>query len=923
MKSSSTPRPARKLLSSSLLIGLLAGCGSVPSVTAQVSPATSPVASAAADASVAPTPASAASASSRAAPTAAGASGLRPFAEIVKDAKRIDGLLTLWQKDDKVWLELAPADLDKPFFLSPKARTGIGEGKFYGGLMADEVVVEFRRVHNQLQLLARNTEFVAKANTPTGRAVQAAFSPSLLASTSVLSQPHPERKSVLVEANALFLNDMLGTGMALQRTYRQGYSLDTRNSAITGVRATPDLVVLETLNHYSTGSIQTPMGGGLGGPVPSVPKSLPDARSMFLGFHYSLARLPEQPMKPRKADARVGYFTSAVMDFTDDLSRTPRQRFVNRWRLDKKDPSATLSEPVKPITFWLDRSIPEKYRAPITAGVLEWNKAFERIGFKNAIRVEMQPDDADWDTLDFGRASIRWMTNSSPTFGAIGPSHVDPRSGEILDADIGIESLSSRNLRTLRAQVLTARAHAGHDHEAEHGQPVAGLRGKATAFCEYGEQAAEQMSYALDVLEARGDLDPGSPEAEKFVQEYLKDLTMHEVGHTLGLRHNFRSSRIYTDKQLSDPVFTATHGISGSVMEYAAVNIAAPGTPKDKLPAAFNGTLGPYDYWAIEYAYRPLPADAEDAQLAKIAGRSAEPQLAYGTDEDNFLGVDPESLQFDLGSDVVGFARKRVGIARDLLARQESRQLAADQDYSVLRRSVSFALRDMGRAATTLTRQIGGVRTLRDHAGSGRDPLMPVPVAEQRAALDILATGFLSADSFRISPALQRKLAIDYQERTDAVFRGEAAAATDFSLASQVIELQRGVIGQLLSDSVAARLLDSESKSPKDALRLSELYGRLDKAVWSELGTPADIPVLRRELQREHVNRVANLLLRPGSMSRADTRSLVRAQAQALLTRIQTASKRGGLGAEARAHLQDSADTLSQALAAKLQRAGA
>src|SRR5688572_641828 len=303
MKSSSTPLPARPLLSSSLLIGLWAGFAPVPSATAQVADLPSPIASAtAADASVAPAPASAASVPPRAGSPAASLGGLRPFAEIVKDAKRIDGLFTLWQKDDKVWLELAPGDLDKPFFLSPKARTGIGEGRFYGGLMADEVVVEFRRVHNQLQLLARNTEFVAQADTPTGRAVQAAFSPSLLASTSVLSLPHPERQSILVEANALFLNDMLGTGMALQRTYRQGYSLDTRNSAITAVRATPELVVLETLNHYSTGSIQAPGSGMSLGPAPSVPRSLPDPRSMFLGFHYSIAKLPEQPMKPRKAD---------------------------------------------------------------------------------------------------------------------------------------------------------------------------------------------------------------------------------------------------------------------------------------------------------------------------------------------------------------------------------------------------------------------------------------------------------------------------------------------------------------------------------------------------------------------------------------------------------------------------------------------
>ncbi len=872
----------------------------------------------------APSPATSASApkgSAAATAAAAASSGLKPFAEVIKDAKRIDGLFTLWQKDDKVWLELTPSDLDTPFFMSPKAKTGIGEGSFYGGLMGEEVVIEFRRIHNNLQMLAKNTEFVAKANTATGRAVDAAFSPSLIASTSVLSQPHPERKSILVEANALFVNDMLGTGTQLQRRYHQGYSLDTRNSAITAVRATPDLVVLEVMNHFATGSIQSP-SAGMGSAGPSVPRSLADPRSMFMTFHYSLAKLPEQPMKPRKADARVGYFTSAIMDFSDDLARTPRQRFVNRWRLEKKDPTAALSEPVKPITFWLDKTIPEKYRAPITAGVLEWNKAFEKIGFKDAVRVEVQPEDAEWDTLDFGRASIRWMTNSGTSFGAIGPTHVDPRTGEILDADIGVESLSSRNLRALRSQVLTARA-SGESGEADHDHAATGLRGRSIAFCEFADQAAEQLSYAMDVFEARGDIDPSSPEAEKFVYDYLKDVTMHEVGHTLGLRHNFRSSRIYNDKQLSDPAFTAEHGITGSVMEYAAVNLAAPGTPKDKQPAPFNTTLGPYDYWAIEYAYKPIEIGKEDAELSKIASRSAEPQLAYGTDEDNFLGVDPESLQFDLGSDVIAFARKRLAIARDVLVRQEHRQLAADQDYSVLRRSVSFALRDMFRAANALTRQIGGVRTLRDHSGSGRDPLAPVPGNDQRAALDILATGFLSADSFKLSATLQRKLTVDYQERTDAVFQGESAAATDFSLASQVIELQRGVINQLLSDSVASRLLDSEQKSPKDSMHLLELYGRLDKSVWSELATGGDIPALRRELQREHVNRVANMVLRPSSLSRADARSLVRSQAQSLLVRINAASKRNGLGPEARAHLQDSADTLSQALAAKLQRAGA
>ena len=848
---------------------------------------------------------------------------LKPFAEVIKDAKRIDGLFALWQKDDKVWMEIKPSDLDRPFYLSPKYKTGIGEGPFFGGLMSrgQEGVVEFRRIHNLMQLLARNTEFIAKAGTPTGRAVEAGFSPSLLGSTPVLSQPHPDSKAVLIEANPLFVSDMLGTGLALQRQYRQGYALDTRNSAITAVRATPDLVVIETLAHYATGSIAVPQPGTPPGmPAPTVPRSLADPRSLFMTLHYSLAKLPEQPMRGRKADGRVGYFTSNLTDFSDDLARTPRQRFVNRWRLDKKDPAAALSEPVKPITFWLDRTIPEKYRASITAGILEWNKAFEKIGFKDAVRVEVQPENADFDTLDFGRASIRWMTNSSPSFAAIGPSHVDPRTGEILDADIGVESLASRNIRAARSQIFSGGAAADEAPDFS-AQSLRGLR--SMAACNFADQAAEQLGYGLDVLEARGDLDPNSPEAEKFVQDYLKDVTMHEVGHTLGLRHNFRSSRIYTDQQLSDPVFTAANGLAGSVMEYSPINLPPPGVAFEAYGTPFSNTLGPYDYWAIEYAYKPIAAEQEEAELSRIAGRSAEPLLAYGTDEDNFLGVDPESLQMDLGSDVLAFARKRLAIGRDLMERQENRPLKDGEDYAVLRRSVLYALRDMGRAASVLGRQIGGVRTLRDHAGSGRDPLTPVPAAQQREALDVLTSGFLSADSFKASAALQRRMAVDFQERTDAVFRGEPASQTDFSLAAQVLELQRGVLNQLMSDAVATRLLDSETKEPKEALRLSELFQRLDRAVWSELAGKGDIAASRRELQREHVNRVAALLLRPAALTRADARGLMRSEAQALLGRVTTAQRRGGLSAEAQAHLKDSADTLTQALSAKLQRAGA
>jgi len=846
--------------------------------------------------------------------TAGGASAPAPapgappaFATVVKDAKASEGLFTLWRKDDKLWLELKPEDLNRPYFFSPKLATGLGEAGLFGGLMASSPrIVEFRRLNNQIQLIAPNLAYTAAAGTPTGRAVQAAFSPSLVTSAPVASQPHPQRKSVLVELNALFLGDLLGIASTLDRSFRQGYAFEARNSAIAKERVLPDAVSFEVLGHYATARIAQAQPGAT--VVPSTPSTVPDPRSLFVTVYYALARLPEAPMTPRASDPRIGYFQSVRSDFSDDLARSPRQRFVNRWRLEKKDPAAALSEPVKPITYWLDRSIPDKYRGAISAGILEWNKAFERIGFRDAIRVEVQPDDADFDTLDVNRASVRWMTNAAPSFGAIGPSHVDPRSGEIVDADIGIESLSSRNRRAERTQVLATApgpdAHAAHD----------------AAACTYADGATEQLGYALDVLEARGELDPGSLDTEAYVLAYLKDVTMHEVGHTLGLRHNFRASRVYGEAQLSDPAFTAEHALTGSVMEYAAVNLPAPGQAGG---TPFQTTLGPYDYWAIEYGYKPLAAADEAAELARIAARSAEPELAYGTDEDNGLGIDPESLQFDLGDDPVAFANKRFAIARDLLARQERRVLPPGSDYPVLRRSVSYALRDLGRAATVLARQIGGVRTLRDAPGSGRDPLQPLPAAQQRQALDTLSSGLLAADSIRLSPTLQRRLAPDFAERTDAVFSGETQIATDYSLVGAVLELQRNVLNQLMSDAVASRLLDSQGKASgaADALPLAELYQRLTRDVWSELRAGGDIPSPRRELQREHVNRVAALLLRPGALSRADARSLLRAQSRTLLVQIENARRRPGLSAEARAHLADSADTLSQALSARPVRA--
>jgi hypothetical protein len=830
----------------------------------------------------------------------------KPFAEVVKGATQQDGFVPVWRKDDKLWLEIPADRLDQPFLLTVNISHSVGERGLYASQMGPSWLVSFRKINNTLiQLVALNTDYVA-SGAPMKATVEQAFSHSLLASATIASAPHPERKSVLIDG-AFLLSDIAGYSTRLEAAYRMPYALDRSNSFFEKTRAEADITTLNARMLYATPRIPAPPLV-VTTPMPPPPQTTADPRSFFIGYVYSFTKLPEQPMPARKADPRLGHFNSAVTDLSTDYKANPRTYYVNRWRLEKADPQAALSEPRQPIVFWLDKNIPLQYRKSVEAGVLEWNKAFEKIGFRDALVVKQQPDDADWDDMDARHASIRWFVGADVGF-AIGPSHKDPRTGEIIDADIGMSDVFGRGTRRFYVEDM-----GGGKGAAPQAQPLA-LPGQHDdhAYCNYAAEAAAELDFAMDLIEARGELEPDSPETEALVQAVIKDTIMHEVGHTLGLKHNFKSSTVYSRQHLQDPDFAAKNGISGSVMDYTPFNIAAAG---ERQGGWRNSTIGPYDYWAIEYAYKPIAPTDEAVELAKIASRSTEPWLAFADDGEANDGIDPLANRFDLGDDPIAYYRKRLQLSRELWQRVQDRTPRAGDDASRQRRVLLSGFSALARTTDLVAKFVGGMNSLRDLPGTtGRAAWEPVAPARQREALEFVSAGLFNVDSFRFKPQFLASLAPDYNEWT----RGGPV-----SIPAAVLQLQTTALDRLLSPGTATRLLDLPLYVPqaqrKGLISLNEVYGTVQDAVWSELRSGKEIDRLRRNLQREHLKRLQAVLTRSPAGLPADALSLMRLRATELQAELRRAVARPGLSVESRAHLQDSLGSLTEALRATMQR---
>ncbi len=664
--------------------------------------------------------------------------------------------------------------------------------------------------------------------------------------------------------------------------------------------------------------------------------SVPDNRFIEIGVHYSIHMLPENPMKPRLADDRIGYFLTPHKDFSRDGSENFFVHYINRWRLEKKDPHSSLSEPKQPIVFYLDTTIPHKYRKYVTQGIELWQRAFEAAGFKNAIIAKEVGDDPDYDAEDARYNTIRWIIADEPSFGAIGPSRVDPRTGEIIDADILMEQNMLASFRKAYRRYSGPEAFVNMDPMmrylkdpslnpdiADENQLRDHFFGSG-AMCDIGFGFTQNFEFMQLVLLTDGLEENGMEVPMEFVGEALVFVTAHEVGHTLGLRHNFKSSISTPYDKLNDRRVVEDIGMTGSVMDYPSPNVSR---DRSKQGYYYTPSIGTYDQWAITYGYTEIPGDKspehEQWSLKSVVNRANEKRHHYGTDYDTYPAgaLEPLSMIWDLGDDPLAWAEERMGVCRDILnnGNLEKRVVGDGESYAPLRNAVTTLFIQEYRAAARALKYVGGQYTARPHLGdnSGQVPLVPQTAAEQREALQFIIKNAFAKDAFAVSPEILNKLQDDkmqnWQNRMYTYGR-----RFDFPLNGWVGGLQNALVTQLLHPMRLQRMADVEYKV-EEPYRVAEMFRTLTSEIWTGNIVPAGkTAIMQRNLQRIYLDHLISMTVTPAPGTPWEAIALARLQLTRLQSGINTAQQRSGLSDEANAHLLESQARITRALDAKL-----
>ncbi len=790
---------------------------------------------------------------------------LEKYEAAIKDLKKFEGEFTFYQREQEILLEIKPEQLDKLFITNVAVALGAGSDGLQAGdpLNQDALdVFKFVRGNKDIRLVKPNLKFRWLDSDPLALSSSRSFPEAILDNYKIEAE-HPQTKTILINFTDFFNGDLFKLPEAVRSTVGSGFSRDGSNSSVVSIKAFPENAHIQYAVHYRN------MGGGgddsfaailaaLLGLTPTSP--LADSRSLPLTLSTNIWIRKETGYQPRLADPRVGYFTTGFHDVARIKSPDRNTRYVQRWNLQKKDPSAALSEPVQPIVWYLDPSIPEEYRQGVRDGILFWNEAFEKIGFKNALVVKDAPADGSVDHADARFNVVRWTMTANEPY-AVAWFRADPISGEILSASVTVDAnYPASAFIEFREEVMGA-THRTPWLDSEGRQSILAEQidkpfarnGFSRVGCDHARGFADQAAFGYATM-----LAAGLPvDAREYSRIMVADLVAHEVGHCLGLRHNFAASTLHTNADLADPATIEKEAVAASVMDYTPLNLNAVIAGHRGY---YNPKIGVYDAWAIRYGYELIPGktpDEERYNLDQIARLSGQRGLLYLTDEDAD-GINPLSVRWDLGADPIGYLNVR-NQAADLLKKYALNQATLPGESYARRNALLLrALRTRFSASILATRAIGGMEFRRHLKGDVNElpTLRPVPAAQQREALEFICQNAL------VDPTLDIPQEVLFGLSQDP---GQGGGEYNAPLRDFLGRNQRLILASITTPIKLDAIAENEFKirDPKQSYTLAEHYDRLFEAVFPELDSGDEITPLRRDLQRYY----ATILIGQASMN--------------------------------------------------------
>ncbi len=854
-----------------------------------------------------PVKATAAPSAAKPAATASPSASLLPYAKFTDGATAQHGLFTIWRKDGNVAIELKPEQFNTDFVELGVPINGIGSGGIFSGLtdLQNCRIIRFVKQDNRVAILFPTTRFLANPNTGEANAVAAGTAPSVAGVAKVLSVDDATG-NVVFDASP-FLQDITGVADALtdinggrMLNPMGAFRLDQQQTYFGITKAFPQNVTIVAEQTFSSMN-------------PQYIDAVPDGRNIQLQIQYNIAALPaDDNYMPRLYDDRVGYFANAHQDFSSDDTFNKDANYIVRWNVQKSDPSKRVSPAKKPVVYYLSNTIPDRYKPAIRKALLTWNNAFLPLGISNVVEVKDQPNDPSFDPDDIRYNVVRWLAEEQGGF-AEAQLLYNPKTGEMIKSGIVIDSDLMRYGKFAYPNfVQPTRA----DDDAQMQKPM-------LSASEYAQGEREQFSYGMAALSIYGSAD-GYYVPDKFANEFLESIVLHESGHDWGLRHNYIGSQAYTAAQLRSPAFTQKYGVASSVMEYSPINLWPKGHGQGEY---YQTVLGPYDYYVIHWGYAPIPAahnpQAEVPTLRQWASKWSDPKFSYSSDEDTLWGlgmaVDPRNQQWDLSNDNIGWCETQMKLQHDLLSRVDHRFPRTEGSYDDLRQAFGSIVGQYGRCASIVGRYIGGEYVSRARRGDPHAalPLTAIPRSEELRAFKVLENNVFSAQAWNFSPYLLRQLVTQY--RFDD-WNSSFASRHDISVEALASRYQYNVISRIFMPVTLQRLDDMQYKYGNGkTMDITDLFTWMQSAVYNEISHPVkgNIPLVRRNLQRNYASVLSFLASTPVPGTPQDAQALARYELQQLHQQIRTSLSANRLDLLTRAHLASLDDDVQRALHAQ------